>query len=396
MNVLIYEPTHSGHRFNYIRLIIPELVKLNVNITIAITSEAKASDEFKVHLENLSNHFSVYEIRPKNDEAHPLQKVSHDVWQLQRLIRERKPDHVYVPSGDGKAQLLGLLNKLGILRLPPDLVMEAILFKGSGAYRGAHLLRRIYDHVLLATLKISPFSTLHYIDPIAFEWNAKHDVRLAAKGALLGDPVEPMLAIPTTEARMQLGIPVEGLYIGTVGALKPRKGINLLIEAFLSAKLEFVTHLLLAGKQYPGVSNLVDAYAQGPGADRIVTINRYLSNKEFNLALCAMDVVCVPYPRHKGSSGIILSAAQLGKPVLATEYGWIGKTTSHFKLGRTIPVQNQEVFAEAIRQSLLNAQDFKPSQAWIEYSQQITASAFTKSLTALLRQRLKQTKSDMR
>ena len=48
------------------------------------------------------------------------------------------------------------------------------------------------------------------------------------------------------------------------------------------------------------------------------------------------DVVLAPYQRFVGSSGVLLWAARAERPVLAQEFGLVGKLTREHKLGVSV------------------------------------------------------------
>jgi len=388
MNVLIFEPTHSGHRFNYVRMLIPALHELGVNISLATTPEARVSVEYGVHLRPLESKFSYVELHPQNPTVKQTLKVRHDILALFLCIHEQKPDHVYIMTADGRAQMLGLLSLLRLLKVPHYTTIEGILFKGSGAYASTSAIRKLYDKLLNLILRYTPLSRFHYVDPLAYDWVRTHNPYLALRSSLLPDPISTALPVPADQARAQLGIPTEGKYIGLAGALKPRKGLDHLVRAFVSAGLGSDCYLLLAGKQAPAVKRCIEENTTPETASQIIAIDRYVSNDEFWFALCAMDVVCVPYPKHRGSSGILLSAAAAGKPVLATQFGWIGAFTKEYGLGQTVDVHDQNMLVAGIRASLQRAHQHTPSAKWNQYSKSLTQDHFTNSLTTLLQERL--------
>ncbi len=46
-----------------------------------------------------------------------------------------------------------------------------------------------------------------------------------------------------------------------------------------------------------------------------------------------MDVIAAVYPQHTGSASIVIRAAAAGRPVLGSDYGWIGRTIEKHGLG---------------------------------------------------------------
>ena len=122
--------------------------------------------------------------------------------------------------------------------------------------------------------------------------------------------------------------------------------------------------------------------------ERLILIDRYVSEETFNLGLNAADVVCTPYPRHIGSSGIVVRAAAMERPVLASEYGWVGAVTQAFRLGQTCPVDNLDQFAMKIRESLDDAPTYRLSEGGRRFVSFHTLRNFSAHLTVRILARL--------
>ena len=61
--------------------------------------------------------------------------------------------------------------------------------------------------------------------------------------------------------------------------------------------------------------------------------DRRLDQAELDLLVARSDIVLAPYQRFVGSSGVLLWAARAGRPVLAQEFGLIGRLTRDHGLG---------------------------------------------------------------
>lgn len=84
--------------------------------------------------------------------------------------------------------------------------------------------------------------------------------------------------------------------------------------------------------------------------DRIVHIDRYLSEEEIRARYLAADYVVLPYtPGFTGSSGVLASAASAGKPVIATDHGLIGHRILAHRLGFVYPSGNSRALANIVR-----------------------------------------------
>src|SRR3546814_9883678 len=66
------------------------------------------------------------------------------------------------------------------------------------------------------------------------------------------------------------------------------------------------------------------------------TKNRHLSRGEIDALVDRCDVVLAPYQRFVGSSGVLLWAASRGRPLLAQDYGLVGRLTADHGLGLTV------------------------------------------------------------
>jgi len=203
--------------------------------------------------------------------------------------------------------------------------------------------------------------------------------------------VQPIKVRETVEARRRLGLPLSGRYIASLGNLDARKGIHLLLQAFAQAKLASNDRLLLIGKPSPEIRTLINTQ-MGPLVrdERLILIDDYVSDETFNFGMCAADVICTPYPRHIGSSGIVVRAVATGKPILASDYGWVGAVVSAFKLGTTVPVHDLGTFAEQIVKSLDNAESFRLTEGGRRFGAFHTIQNFSTHITARIQMRLGQ------
>jgi hypothetical protein len=143
------------------------------------------------------------------------------------------------------------------------------------------------------------------------------------------------------------------------------------------------------GKLDPEIRTLITNH-MGPEIrdNRLILFDRYVSDEMLGLGMNAVDVVCTPYPKHIGSSGIVVRAASIGKPILASEYGWMGAVISAFQLGTTCPVSNLDRFARQISESLEQASTFRLSECGLRFTQFHTVPNFAAHITARLRMRL--------
>jgi glycosyltransferase involved in cell wall biosynthesis len=175
---------------------------------------------------------------------------------------------------------------------------------------------------------------------------------------MMPDPLDDFSAPDKTNARKQLGIPQEGKYIGTAGIIDQRKGVDRLIRAFSCARLPEDHRLLIAGAVQPECrETIASAITPLVNAGRAVWIDRYLEIQEIAKVTSALDLMCTPYVHHIGPSAILARSAYIGRPTLATNFGWCGAIIPRFGLGWTCNTADTDAFTRAITEHLPKAQD---------------------------------------
>ncbi len=129
--------------------------------------------------------------------------------------------------------------------------------------------------------------------------------------------------IDSAAARGALGLPVDGRMYLSFGMLRPYKGIEKLIEAWLSTPHPEGDILVIAGKP------LDDAYLQRlldlVGASAAIKIlPGFVPHSQVHLYFSAADVVVLPFNAIL-TSGSLLLAMSYGKPVIAPGFGAIAE-----------------------------------------------------------------------
>ncbi len=91
---------------------------------------------------------------------------------------------------------------------------------------------------------------------------------------------------------------------------------------------------------------------------QIIKALRFVSDTEMINLFSASDLILLPYQRHAGSSGILVRAAQAGKPVLGSNYGLIGRYIRDFELGIRVESSMSVDIASGMSQWLESPQNF--------------------------------------
>jgi len=385
MHVLLFEAGLGGHAFMYVRLLLPALVDLCDRVTVLMHAEAPGRPGFDGAVGALRDGVEV--ISSVEGRVSTLADASDRARALREQMRRLGPDHVLATTLDGTIQGMGALagaRRAGAMRSAP---IEGVLHNCRFAYPSSGVAARLRAAGVRRLCVAAPVERLHLVDLLAYEAIRRRGGSLAARAAMLPDPIEPGAPMEMHEARRRLGAPEGGRLLSCPGALSRRKGVDLLLGAFGAARLGAEDRLLLAGRLAPEVRSALDALPE-QSRRRVIAMDRYVTDEEFGLALAAADVVCAPYPAHAGISNIALRACAAGRPVLASDYGWLGRITMQFGLGWTCDVRSPEAFARGIERALEAAPGFRHDERAERLMAFHTVENFRASFTAGLRRRM--------
>jgi glycosyltransferase involved in cell wall biosynthesis len=165
-------------------------------------------------------------------------------------------------------------------------------------------------------------------------------------------------SVPDTEltradAKRRLGLAMNDRTILFFGAIRPYKGLEYLVDAFLDiASSEPNYRLLIAGasrkesEQYlQQIRATIESHAC---RDRVIQKIEFVPDEETEWYFKASDVVALPYT-HVFQSGVLFLAYSFGLPVIATDVGSLGEDISEGRTGYTCKPRNSADLAAAIR-----------------------------------------------
>lgn len=359
MEALIFEPASEGHRLNYVRLLVPALYEAGFReVTWVTTAGATRSVEYQTLIESLQHDVRTYVIEPVPTTG--LRGAYDSAQALGKAVRETRPDRVYVPYADGLAVGLAL-SRVQTKSFLSDTPIEGLQFRGGFAYDAESWPEKLRYEAIREVSHAFPWTQLHQLDPWVDEALNRRWRR--APGLVMPDPVEPLFDRDRGAARKALGLRSDDRVLGIAGALDARKGVDLLIKAFSKIVRSPNERLLLAGKVREDIRGVVKAHGHLLRTGQIVLLDDWLSGTDFENAICAADWIVAPYPRHMGSSSIVLRAAAAGRKVIGSDFGWVSKTITRFSLGHTCHVQDEEEFASVLRTALDTSGDLAVTPA---------------------------------
>jgi hypothetical protein len=363
MRVLILEQTgHGGHYLNWVKLVIMSLADLASEIVVAIPAAAKESSPYRLELAPIQDRFRLYDLPPDRP-ANRLKMIRRLAQITSHAIDDVRPDALYLPTGDGGVDAINLARLLGQNVLRKLEHSEVLLMRRPAAYGISG--ERVPSWVSNLSVRIGQWSRVLAIDPVVYGW-LKRDcgTKIATRAVLAPDPVDSLAPIDRDEARRLSRLPQGPRIISSLGLQEARKGVDLLLRAFVNADLQPSDHLLLAGPIAPEVQSTLEAAKESlSDPSRIHVVDRYLSAQELHQFACASDLIAVPTRAFAQPSTIAIRCIPAKRPVITNNKGWFGYMIPKFQLGVMCNVENIEEFAALLPNALERARNYQVSTA---------------------------------
>lgn len=225
---------------------------------------------------------------------------------------------------------------------------------------------------------------MNFVNCLVFESLTKGNS--PGRFGMVPHPVPSPIPLGRQEARRLFGCPEDGRVIGFVGEMDHRKAIPELLRAFRRARLSSSDRLLLAGRLAPEFAVLIEReYDSLRRQDRLVVIDRWLSENELLIGYGACDVVCLPYHTFPNLSSLMLNAIAAQRPVLVPDFGWMRAIAGRFDAGSVCDIYDESALSAAIEKALEQAAFYKFTpvmQALVDYH---SASNFAEHCVITLR-----------
>lgn len=356
MKVLVFDICTSvnGHRIPYAGLVAKAFTEHEVVVALPdqVADEPILNDYFSDQVQ-----FQFFETERQST---ALADVRTSWRCLVQQIKHCQPDAVAVPTGDGLAFWGGVKNLVGLSgtgRVPIDIG----LMKGHFRTASDSWLKKTVNNLKWWVVTKGPWRRVLLIDPRSFE-----DLKNPASQnvVLCPDPAPKQKFTDRHEARVALGLPTAGRMIVSVGNQEVRKGTDLLLQAFEIANLESDDFLVLMGRFDAPTRKLADEIVQKTSLGKHLVIrDTFVSDDQLQQAVVASNLVAVPYRDVERPSGIVSRSIAWGRPILATDGGWLKWFVKHYQAGYLTQPENTPQFAEDIKVALSKSDDFHVSAA---------------------------------
>jgi glycosyltransferase involved in cell wall biosynthesis len=190
-----------------------------------------------------------------------------------------------------------------------------------------------------------------------FILQSKHGVRQAVE--LLGLPERSVRLIPPgagpgapagldgRAARRRLGLPPAAPVVLFFGAIRPYKGVDVLLRAFalvLGPVPE--ARLVIAGLPWGGWGRYERLIGELGIAGRVRAFPRFIPEAEVADFFGAADLVALPYTHFDAQSGVGMAALGYGKPLIVSRLGGLADLVSDARFA--VPAGDAEALADRL------------------------------------------------
>jgi glycosyltransferase involved in cell wall biosynthesis len=199
--------------------------------------------------------------------------------------------------------------------------------------------------------------------------------------------VPPQLPDAKERLRAEMGLPAHEKIVLFLGRLHPKKGLDLLLPAFLAAQ-EPASTLLLAGDGDPSYLADLDVFIREHGASDKIIRTGFVSGERKQLLLQGADFFVLP-SRHENFGLAVLEALAAGIPVLLSDHVALAREVEAHHLGVVVPLQTEALTAAMVRllrQPRRPAEDFRDFVA-THYSWSANAAALSELYSSILKPR---------
>ncbi|MFM0235971.1 glycosyltransferase family protein [Paraburkholderia sediminicola] len=344
--LLLVEPEATGHRMVlYVRLMAEEALRRGWKVTLMTTASAlahSATQSVKAALGSDLDLARMPEI-PRETRYGKLQLLFGQRAYLrafEQAYREYRKtstvDFVYVPYLNYIDKIVGLSGSPFGTTPFGGMILAAKFHHQACGIAGPRGKMDVVNRVLFQRmLSLRALALVTTIDEPLPKYVTQNMPALAPKIRYVPDVSFIRKPAQRQTARHALGLEEDHFVIASYGSLSPRKGVARLLSMFSAADLPGHFRLVLAGVQDAEAAQLIQSFMSEAGARRsqVIVMNRFCSALEEGLVFAATDAMWLCYENFSGMSGVLIQSAQVGVPVITSNYGLIDHNRAKNSLG---------------------------------------------------------------
>ncbi|WP_440980285.1 hypothetical protein ACQHGV_16365 (plasmid) [Sphingomonas pseudosanguinis] len=342
-HIAIFEPDPSGHRMVFVRYILEAIARRGgIRATLILCPEASQTAQVVVMREAFGNLLAIHTVPDPDPMRGPLAlsgKLARQIGFARRLREavttlraQGEVNHVHIPFADDYVLFPFAMRQRPFGDIPWSgiVIRPRFHLARAGAIVPARREDRVEAWAYRRLLRGTTLRTLFSIDP--FLASQVDDPRIVT----VCDPAD---ITDRTPQRDWLPVGDDATVLLAYGYVDHRKAIDRLLRCAADPSVPKSLVVALVGVQDPAMHDVL----QGPDAallrqqGRLVEVARHVTDTEEASAFARADIVWCYYPGSYCSSGAMVRAGQMGKPLLAGTEGLVGHLTRQHDLGLTAP-----------------------------------------------------------
>ena len=389
MKVLIVEPEFEGHHISlYLRLILKEMIKKNIEFRIFTTKKTISSQPFKL----IDNELSIKKktlcmqgsISLKNKSLLNLIlfQIRYFLFIRRNLKFARqnfKYDVVYFGHLDPFIFIFSIFSNFFQEKIITGLLCNIRFYQSAYKIKKFEFIDIIKFFLFNLSLYSSRLKKIFIVDELFFKYlNKKLSKSLLNKVTFVSEACH-LLKTSSNNFRYKFRIKKRDKVILLYGDLKKRKGVVELIKITKNKNFPKNIKIILAGKQSNDVKNFVKKKVKNNKSQNIIIFNKFLNYREESNFFDIANVVWLAYSGGSdGSSGVLKQAALAGKPIIETGRGLISWINKKYKIGININLENEDNSIKKIKKLLLDNNEYSFYKKNInKYSKKINEKKFS-------------------
>lgn len=141
--------------------------------------------------------------------------------------------------------------------------------------------------------------------------------------------------------------PTAEFTIGYIGSLSKEKGLEVLLDAFLSLSTELPIRVLVAGQGHRAFTSTLEARTRHLPAGRVT----WLGHVRPEVVLKKADMLIVPSIWHEPQARVIVEAATYGVPIIAASTGGTTELVEGKKIGQCYKADDASELAKILNEA---------------------------------------------
>jgi glycosyltransferase involved in cell wall biosynthesis len=351
-NILIFEPDESGHHSGYLFHLISNFLINDYSYKLIVVVNP---DFFKKHPQVIEKTLS------ERVEWVSFTDLEYQEWKKPKSVFKRANEEwaMFCQYANTYKAVYGFFMYIDYLQLailtqsPSPCPVSGILFRPTLVHYDSILWKEKINFwrknlLLRFFVKTKKLESLFSLDPFAAKYISEN--WQTDKVEYLPDPVKIYPTITSvTDFKKSLGIEENRKVFLLFGFLDSRKGISDIMNAIVNLPRELSKKgcLLIIGNWEGNEKKLFNekmiTIAQTSDF-QIITNNKFIFEEEIQQYFEVSNYILALYQKHIGMSGIMVRSAAAQKPLLANDFGLMGKIVPENELGIVVNGNIEEKF----------------------------------------------------